>query len=127
MMMQGGGVGVGLANDGRLPIDMARRLSIYSIARRSHEEGKGDRKEVDAAAPQWRQRRPTRTGAEAAGVVGVAVEEGEGGDRDSNWSLMVDLPSLDSIVKETFSPATSNSSNKLKRFWNSGFIFIPDI
>ena len=72
-------------------------------------------------------KRPPRTGAEAAGVVGVAVEEGEGGDRNSNWSLMVDLPSLDSIVKETVSPATSNSSNKLKSFWNSGFIFFPDI
>ena len=74
-----------------------------------------------AAAPRWRRRRPPGAGVGAAGVGGVVVEEGEGGD--SNWSLMVDLPSLDRIVKETVSPATCNSSNKLMTFWNSGFIF----
>ena len=74
-----------------------------------------------AAAPRWRRRRPPGAGVKAAGVAGVVVEEGEGGD--SNWSLMVDLPSLDRIVKETVSPATCNSSNKLMTFWNSGFIF----
>ena len=79
-----------------------------------------------AAAPRWRRRRPPAAGAEAAEVGGVVVEEeGEGGD--SSWSLMVDLPSLDRIVKETVSPATSSSSNKLKIFWNSGFISNPDI
>ena len=64
-----------------------------------------------AAAPRWRRRRPG-TGAEAAGIVGVAVEDGEGGD--SNWSLMVDLPSLDRIVRETFSPATQRWKKRIK-------------
>ena len=62
----------------------------------------------------WLRRQPPVAGVDAAEVGGVVVEEeGEGGD--SSWSLMVDLPSLDS------------SSNKLKIFWNSGFISNPDI
>ena len=74
----------------------------------------------------WRRRQPPVAGVDAAEVGGVVVEEeSEGGD--SSWSLMVDLPSLDRIVKETVSPATSSSSNKLKIFWNSGFISNPDI
>ena len=63
----------------------------------------------------WRRRQPPVAGVDAAEVGGVVVEEeGEGGD--SSWSLMVDLPSLDRIVKETVSPATSSSSHKLKIF-----------
>ena len=78
-----------------------------------------------ARAPRWRQRRAGASQAVGRGEVGVVVEEGE--DGDSNWSLVIDLPPLDRIVRETVSPATSSSSNRLKIFRSSGFIFSPDI
>ena len=66
---------------------------------------------TQAASPKAR-RRPPGAGAEAAEVSGVAVEVGEGGD--SSWSLMADFPSLNRIVKDTMSTATSSSSFILK-------------
>ena len=57
-------------------------------------------------------RRPPGAGAEAAEVSGVAVEVGEGGD--SSWSLMADFPSLNRIVKDTMSTATSSTFFILK-------------
>ena len=40
---------------------------------------------------------------------------------------MDDVPFLDEIVKVAHSPASSSSSKMLKIFWNSAFIFGPDI
>ena len=66
---------------------------------------------AQAASPKTR-RRLTGAGAEAAEVSGVAVEVGEGGD--SSWSLIADFPSLNRIVKDTMSTATSSSFSILK-------------
>ena len=79
---------------------------------------------TQAASPKARRRLPgAGAEAEAAEVSGVAVEVGEGGD--SSWSLMADFPSLNRIVKDTMSTATSSSSFILKL--NCLFSFIQEL